>query len=188
MAKKSGCLVAVVAVLAIGAIGSAIGGGSDDKPKKVETAVSTEAKNDDTEEKEEEQKVFAVGDSVESKDITITLVSATESAGTDIIKPDDGKEFLILNFDIQNNSKSDINISSVTCFEAYCDDYSLNQDIIGLQAPEAKDQGQLDGSVAAGKKMNGVIVYQVPTDFKKFEIKVSPGFWSLKDIEFAINK
>ena len=185
MAKKSGCLVAVVAVLAIGAIGSAIGGGSDDKPKKVETAVSTEAKKDDTEEKEEEQKVFAVGDSVESKDITITLVSATES---DIIKPDDGKEFLILNFDIQNNSKSDISISSVTCFEAYCDDYSLNQDIIGLQAPEAKDQSQLDGSVAAGKKMNGVIVYQVPTDFKKFEIKVSPGFWSLKDIEFAINK
>lgn len=188
MAKKSGCLVAVVAVLAIGAIGSVIGGGSDDKPKKVDTAVSAEAKKDSTEEKEEEQKVFAVGDSVESKGITITLVSATESTGTDIIKPDDGKEFLILNFDIQNNSKSDINISSVTCFEAYCDDYSLNQDIIGLQAPEAKDQGQLDGSVAAGKKMNGVIVYQVPTDFKKFEIKVSPGFWSLKDIEFAINK
>lgn len=188
MAKKSGCLVAVVAVLAIGVIGSVMGGGSDDKPKKVDTAVSAEAKKDSTEEKEEEQKVFAVGDSVESKDITITLVSATESAGTDIIKPDDGKEFLILNFDIQNNSKSDIAISSITCFEAYCDDYSLNQDIIGLQAPEAKDQGQLDGSVAAGKKMNGVIVYQVPTDFKKFEIKVSPGFWSLKDIEFAINK
>ena len=58
MAKKSGCLVAVVAVLAIGAIGSVMGGGSDDKPKKVETAVSTEAKKTTQRKKKRNKKYF----------------------------------------------------------------------------------------------------------------------------------
>lgn len=37
--------------------------------------------------------------------------------------------------------------------------------------------------------MEGVIAYQVPTDWKKIEINVSPSFWSSKDIQFiATNK
>ncbi len=44
-------------------------------------------------------------------------------------------------------------------FEAYCDDYSLTQDLVGLQAPEASGKNQLDEVVAAGKKMNGVILH-----------------------------
>lgn len=72
-------------------------------------------------------------------------------------------------------------------FEAYCDDYSINQDILGLQAPEAEGINQLDGSVAAGKKMNGIIAYQVPKDYKTFEISVTPDFWSSNDIKFVIN-
>ena len=73
-------------------------------------------------------------------------------------------------------------------FEAYCDDYSLNQDIIGLQTPEAEGKNQLDGSVAAGKKMNGVIAYQVPSNYKTMEINVSPDFWSGRDIKFIHSK
>ena len=97
-----------------------------------------------------------------------------------------GNEFLILEFDIANNSDADIGISSMMNFEAYCDDYSINQDLLGLQAPEAEGMNQLDGSVAAGKKMNGVIAYQVPKDYKKFEVSVTPDFWSSKDIKFVI--
>lgn len=188
--KKGGCLKTILIVfgvfVVIGAIGSLAGGGKSE-PKKVSTSSGQNDKSSQSG-TADEKKEFQVGETVSLKDVNVTLVSSTESAGSEYVKPDDGKEFLILEFNIENNSSKDINISSVANFEAYCDDYSVNQDIIGLQAPEAKDQGQLDGSVAAGKKMNGVIVYQVPTDFKKFEIKVSPGFWSLKDIEFAINK
>lgn len=73
-------------------------------------------------------------------------------------------------------------------FEAYCNDYSINQDIIGLQAPEASGKGQLDGSVAAGKRMNGVIVYQVPSDYTTMEINVAPDFWSSNSIKFVYSK
>ncbi len=95
---------------------------------------------------------------------------------------------MICDFEIDNDSERDINISSVMNFEAYCDDYSLNQDIMGLQAPEAEGKSQLDGSVAAGKKMNGVIAYQVPSDYKTMEINVAPDFWSSKNIKFVYSK
>ena len=88
-------------------------------------------------------------------------------------------------FEISNNSEKDITMSSITCFEAYCDDMSMNEDILGLQAPEAKKYNQLDGSIAAGKKMLGAIVYQVSNDWKEIEINVNPGFWSAKDIKFV---
>lgn len=137
---------------------------------------------------EEEKAEFYPGETAEQKDVKITLVSVTESLGGAYIKPADGNIFLLCEFEIENDSEKDISISSVINFEAYCDDYSLNQDIMGLQAPEAEGKGQLDGNVAAGKKMNGVIAYQVPSDYKTMEINVSPDFWLSNNIKFVYSK
>lgn len=183
----------IIIVIVIAIIGAAAGG--DDTPKKVETTEpkntenSTNKETQNTEEPEKEEKTeFSVGETAEQKDIQVTLISATESQGSEYVTPDEGNIFLLLEFEIVNNSSSDINISSVANFEAYCDDYSLNQDLLGLQAPEKEGKNQLDGSVAAGKKMNGVIAYQVPVSYSNFEINVSPDFWSANDIKFVINK
>ena len=183
----------IIIVIVIAIIGAAAGG--DDTPKKVETTEpkntenSTNKETQNTEEPEKEEKTeFSVGETAEQKDIQVTLISATESQGSEYVTPDEGNIFLLLEFEIVNNSSSDINISSVANFEAYCDDYSLNQDLLGLQAPEIEGKNQLDGSVAAGKKMNGVIAYQVPVSYSNFEINVLPDFWSANDIKFVINK
>ena len=193
--KKGGCLktilIVIGVIIVIGIIGSVMGG-KDSEPKKVNNDTTTDGTQStaDTSQdnKEPEQTEFTVGDTVNLNDVEITLVNTVESSGNEYLTPDEGNEFLILEFEIANNSSKDINISSVANFEAYCDDYSLNQDILGLQAPEVEGKNQLDGSVAAGKKMNGVIAYQVPTGFQKFEINVSPSFWSAKDIHFVINR
>lgn len=187
--KKGGCLKIALIVLGvlvvIGIAGSLLGKGDDKKGSdKKDTDKKTEAQDNKKDEKTE----FTVGETAEQKDVQITLVSATESVGSEFITPDGGNIFLLLEFEITNNSDSDINISSIANFEAYCDDYSLTQDIIGLQAPEAAGKNQLDGSVASGKKMNGVIAYQVPSGFANFEISVSPDFWSSSDIKFVIQK
>lgn len=188
--KKGGCLKTILIVFGVFVVIGAIGllaGGDKSEPKKVSTS---SGQNDESSQSGTvaEKKEFQVGETVSLKDVNVTLVSSVESAGSEYVKPDDGKEFLILEFNIENNSSKDINISSAANFEAYCDDYSLNQDILGQQAPEAEGKTQLDGSVASGKKMNGIIVYQVPTDFKSFEINVAPDFWSTKDIKYVINK
>ena len=177
----------IIAVIAIAVIGAAFSSG-EDEPKKVSNETTdTKSKGDSTEQKEEKAE-FAVGETAEQKGIQVTLLSATESQGSEFVTPDSGNVFVLLEFEISNNSENDINISSIANFEAYCDDYSLNQDLLGLQAPEAEGKNQLDGSVAAGKKMNGIIAYQVSAEYKHFEINVSPDFWSSKDIKFIINK
>lgn len=70
-------------------------------------------------------------------------------------------------------------------FEAYIDDYSTNMDVSAIMA---SDVGQLDGTVAAGKKMHGVIGYSAAVDWKDLEIKFTPNFWAGKDITFSYSK
>ena len=179
----------IIVIVAIVIIGAVAGNSSNDDVHEVKNESKQE--NQETKEKVKEAKTeFNVGETAEYNDIQVTLKEVITSKGDNLLsKPDDGNEYAIFVFDINNNSEKDISMSSVVCFEAYCDDMSMEQDILGLQSPEAKKYKQLDGDIAAGKKMSGAIVYQVPTDWKKIEVNVNPGFWSIKDIKFiAKNK
>lgn len=206
--KGKGCLITVIVVLVLMALAGAMGGGSDDTPTKVETtaagteettaaeeteeAIAEEVKEttaaETTAEETTSDPVFGVGETAELNGVQVSLLSATQSNGSQFAKPDDGNVFMILEFEIANNSDKDISISSIVNFEAYCDDYSVNQDFTATLAPEAEGKNQLDGSVAAGKKMKGIISYQIPADFSKFEITVSPDFWSGKGIDFVVTQ
>ncbi len=204
----------IIAFVVICIIAAASGGG--DKPEKVASstaetdssaseamttapstsdAASTTAQTESTAEAESTtdaesaDDTFTIGDTVEYDGIQVTLSAAILSNGDgQFITPDDGKYFLGLIFDINNQSSSDISISSIMSFEAYCDDYSLNLDLTGYQAPEFDELSQIDGSVAAGKRMNGVICYQVPKDFSTFEISCTPDFWGNNKVTFKFNK
>ena len=181
-----GVIIIVVVLIIIIAVGST--GGKDNTPKKVNTGAvkqsetNNSANSEDKPETETEKSIFSTGETVELNGIQVSFVSVTESSGSEYIKPADGKVFLLCEFDIANNSDKDITVSSVMSFEAYCDSYSINQSFSGAVDDNAKQQ--LDGSVAAGKKMNGTISYEVPTDWKELEINFTPDFWSGKDIKF----
>ena len=116
------------------------------------------------------------GEAVEHKDVVATLVGVTKSTGSDYNKPADGKIFVLCEFEIANNSDKELSISSILNFEAYCDEYSCEYSFGALL--EKGDKGQLDGTVAAGKKMNGVIGYELPTDWKELEIHFTPDILS----------
>lgn len=182
--KTKFIVLAVVAVLII--IIAATSGGSDE-PRKVDGA-GQETSLDTNASEATGKTEFSVGDTAEQNDVQVTLVSVTESTGSDFSAPADGKVFLLCEFDIVNNSSKDISVSSIANFEAYCDDYAVNQSLMGLQAPEAEGKGQMDGTVAAGKKMNGVIAYEVPADYESFEIHVAVDIWKDKDIKFIAHK
>lgn len=99
--------------------------------------------------------------------------------------PSDGKVFIVCEFEIENNSDKDISVSSMLSFEAYVDDYSTN---MNLSALLSVDKSQLDGSVAAGKKMNGVIGYEADSDWNTIEISFTPDFWTGNEIKFVYSK
>ena len=187
--KKSKGKWIIIAIVVIAIIVIAASGSDDDEVKEVKSNTTQAAKSEDKakEDKETEKTEFNVGDTAEYKDIQISLTKVTESKGDgEFVKPEDGKVWLICSFEIKNNSSDDITMSSIGCFEAYCDDVSINDDYMGMQAPEAKGQNTLDGDVASGKKMKGAIAYEVPKDWKKLEVNVKPSFWSSKDIKFIV--
>lgn len=128
---------------------------------------------------------YGVGERAERGDVAVTLTEVEESAGGDFFTPEDGKVFLICHFDIENNSEEELSVSSILSFDAYVDDYSTS---VSLSATASSSETQLDGSVAAGKKMAGVIGYEAPEDWSTLEVTFKPNVWSDKGITFVAEK
>ncbi len=168
----------IIAIFGFCLLTSALSNFSDSEPKKVGDAENQQQ----TEQKEEQKTTFYVGDVVALNDIEVTFVSCKESKGKQFLEPDDGNVFVLCEFAIDNKSEKDIAISSIVSFQAYVDDYSTP---MSLSATMSTDKQQLDGAVAAGKKMSGAIGYEVPKDWKELEIRFTPDFWSAKDITFV---
>lgn len=129
-------------------------------------------------------KVFKVGDVVELDGVTVTFVGISKSSGSEFNKPEDGNEYVLCEFEIANNSGEDISVSSLLNFEAYYDDYACDLSIGALMEKGNKDQ--LDGTIAAGKKMKGVIGYEIPTTWKELEVHYSLGLLTNKEIVFVV--
>ncbi|WP_455501204.1 DUF4352 domain-containing protein [Gemmiger sp.] len=190
--KPNGCLIAILVVVVLFILVGAIGGGSSKNDTASAGTASSTAQTDSaavSQETEaaptpEPKTTYTVGETAEDKNIKVTLVSAEQSTGSQFLTPADGNVFVVLEFEIENDSDTDISVSSIASFEAYCDDYSVNMNLAANVLYDNKNQ--LDGSVAAGKKMNGVIGYEVPADFKTLEVKFTPSFWSNRAITFEI--
>ncbi len=186
--KKHTVLGVVFLVFGILVIIAAIGGsGGDGKPQKISESNSPDQnvsqEPDDSAKPEDE--IFTVGDSVSLDDIVVTLVDVSESDGGNYMTPEDGKVFILCEFKIENNSGADIGVSSMISFEAYVDDYSTS---MNLSAMLSSDKPQLDGSVADGKKINGVIGYEAEKGWQSIEVRFTPNFWSGKEITFVYSK
>lgn len=179
-------VIGVIVVLFV--IGAIAGGGSNpEKVGSVNTADdgSTSVGGTSAVDQSSQESVFGVGDIVTLDGVNVTLLSVQDSSGSQFFTPTDGNTFVLCEFEIDNQSDSDISVSSILSFEAYFDDYSTS---LNLSAISSSDTPQLDGSVAAGKKMSGIVGYQVPTDWKTAEIRFTPDFWSGGEIIFQYTK
>ena len=163
---------------------------SGKKKKKAKDHAKSEESEKETEEQTEEQteekSTFGIGETAELNDIQVTMKSYSESQGSEYNKPTEGKEFVLVEFEIANNSDKELNVSSVMSFEGYADDYALSYSVAALM--EKNEANQLDGTIAPGKKMNGVIGYEVPTDWKNLEIHFTDNVWSSSKFKFEISR
>lgn len=149
--------------------------------EKPETS-NIETENIETENKES---IFKKGDIAELNGVQVILTDYVESAGSDFNKPTDGNIFLMAEFEIANNTEKELAISSVMSFDAYADDYSLNYSFSALME---KEGNQLDGTIAAGKKMKGWIGWEIPEDYQNVEINFTDNVWSNNKFVFLIEK
>lgn len=184
--KKSVLFPVIGAVVVIAVIGSM--GGSDEPTKVGDVGTdssSSFAQSSASTPSQPEKKTFGVGEVVELNNVSATMLSVSESKGEQFFTPTEGHTFVICEFEIENNSAGDIVVSSLMSFEAYFDDYSSNLDVTAM-ALSGKDQ--LDGTVAAGKKIKGVIGYQASEDWSNMELHFTPDVWAGKDIVFTYSK
>lgn len=172
--KKHRVLGIVLIIFSLALLGSVLANTEDDKgPQKVGADDGTQ------------QTTFGVGDAVALNDIVVTLNDVSDSSGSQYNKPADGNVFALCNFTIENNSNKEIAVSSLVSFRTYVDDTAVN---MSMQAVIDADNGQLDGTIAAGKKMVGTIGYEVPADYKELEIRFTPDFWNKTEIIFVSAK
>lgn len=132
---------------------------------------------------------YNVGETAIYKDIEFTLIGYQESSGNDWGSPAAGKVFIYPEFEISNNSSEEISISSMASFECYCDDYSLEFSSSAFMAMSTEDSmGQLDGSIAPGKKMKGCLGLEVPEDWQTIEIYYKNNMFMDSNFSFIISK
>lgn len=193
--KKQGGIgkwIAIAVVVVIILCAAASGGKDEDKPKQISSAssdnnVSNETVNSETESQDEVEKdTFGIGETAELNDVQVTMTSYEESNGSEYNNPADGNVFVLVEFEIANNSDSEIAISSMMSFDAYSDDYALNYSLSALM--EKDGATQLDGTIASGKKMKGIIGYEVPEDWSNIEIHFTDNVWSNNKFKFLIEK
>lgn len=170
-----GILIFLVLVIIV----SAMEGEEEPKPveKPGESQVGTSSGSN-----KDDKNVFSVGEYAELRGVKVSLVSVTKSMGSDFNTPTDGNVFVLCEFEIINDSEAEVSVSSMLSFDAYCDDYACSLSLSALL--EKGNKNQLDGTVAPGKKINGVIGYEVPVDWENIEIHFTPNFWNGKDITF----
>ena len=167
----------LISLVLLAAMLTCVFAGCSDEPVLVEKGSATNAAEP------EKETVFGAGDTVELNDVEVTFVGITQSEGSTYNKPEAGNVFVLCEFNIVNNSDEELNVSTMLNFEAYYDDYSCSLSIGALM--EKGDKEQLDGTVAAGKKMNGVVGYEVPADWEEFEIRYTPDLFGGKEIIFT---
>lgn len=151
-----------------------------EEPDTVETPAEEPA-----EEPVEEKAEYGVGDTLTQNDITVTFLGVTETRGSAYNKPSEGNVYVLCEFEIANNKSTDLGVSSMMNFEVYCDDYSTSLSLGALI--ESGNKSQLDGTIAGGKKMKGVVGYEVPADWTQLEIHYTPSALFAKKFTFIAN-
>jgi hypothetical protein len=138
-----------------------LAGCNDVDPEKVEDGSTVTAAT--------EVKTFKIGDSVKAGNLIFTVNSTRTDAGGEFIKPDDGKIYYIVDVTVENTGDESENVSSMLMFKLIdSDGYNYSVTF----GPET--QGQVDGEIAAGRKLRGELVFEIPEDAEGLELEIDP--------------
>ena len=122
---------------------------------------------------------------VEIGDIRIELTNVMESGKNAYYTPEEGYEYIIIEFTIENSGKEDLTVSSMICFTAWCDGkmYTISLEALGTAMFSGKPQ--MDAVIEPGKSYTGVVGYEIPEDWKEVIIEFKEDVMG-KTTKFAV--
>lgn len=145
-----------------------------EKPAATEKAAATAAPT-----KAPEKTEFAIGEAVQLKDNKLTVLGVEKSKGGQFDKPKDGKEFVIVNVQIENAGKDKISYNPFDFKMANSQGQITDGAFTTVNTKTALESGEL----APGGKVTGTIAFEQPTGDAKLQLQYSPSFWSNKTIK-----
>ncbi|AFS79203.1 membrane protein [Gottschalkia acidurici 9a] len=140
--------------------------GRDSTPEKVD---NPDVENQSQSEESPKTEVFNIGDTIKMGDLQFTVHETRTSKGGDFIKAPEGIKYVYINTTVENTGSEEEAISSVMMFKLV-DLEGTSHNIAIVE--DAK--GQVDGSLGAGRKVKGELVYKVPEDQNEFELEINP--------------
>lgn len=127
-----------------------------------------------------------IGDTLTGEDIRITLTGAYmyDSIGDGYLidTPDEGKEYLLFFFDVENISDDNKYISYYD-FDGYVDDVDVSTTIIFNDVDGSKN---LSSDLAPGKKAKGFVAFEVDKTWNEFEIHYKDNIWENNTLIFKV--
>lgn len=104
-----------------------------------------------------------IGETVELEKCAITLVGYETSKGTTLNSPKNDY-FIGINFIIENTSEDVFSVGQLMDFTGYVDNFYIQDVYSGLFG------NRIDVEIAPEKKVNGWIVYDINSNWEKFEV------------------
>ena len=171
-------LLVVIAIIVFAVIGI-------NALKKVDSNEIKDKLNDYIEENTDSTLYGTIGDTLTDGSLSLTLTGAYKydsiGEGYFVNTPAEGKEYLVLFFDIENISTESEYVSHYD-FEGYVDDVACDTTIIFNDVDGIKN---LSANLASGKKAQGFVAFEVDKDWKDFEISYKQIF-SDKSLIFKV--
>jgi len=174
----------VVVVVLVAGVGSMIGGEDEETATKVDTEQTTESEeteeNDEVEEIADEE--FNVGDTVSADGYEITVNNVEFSDGNEIDTPDDGKQFVIANVTIENNTGEKQSYNPYD-FKLNADGNSTDMDEMVLELDtDDLESGDLDD----GATVTGDLVGQANPD-ETLKLQYQANIWNDETVDINLN-
>ena len=128
----------------------------------------------------------ARGETVEEQGTVTILKQYIEKTGSDAVQPAEGNVYLLLEFRIDNTTDGDMPVSTLLSFTGEVDGQQVKP---STQAVRDRDtHSTLDGTIPAGGGMVGVVGFEVPRDWKLFQVHFYPDAMKSDFISFAVQK
>ncbi|OJH20282.1 hypothetical protein BLX88_04085 [Bacillus obstructivus] len=157
-------------------------GGGDDSPKTVDKSTSTKSiktAKKDSKKEETSKEVFNVGEAVKMGDNVLTVTKVEKSNGNEFDKPQQGKEFVIVTVQIENDGKDNISYNPFDFKMANSQGQITDQTFTTINNDTALQSGEL----APKGKVSGTIAFEMPTGDTALQLQYTASFWSDKKIK-----
>lgn len=184
---KHKILTGVLALVLIGAIGSALGGNNSSSKSTTDdnSSVATDTTKSATPEtkKEKPKEFYAINEEVKLNNAVVKVTKVEKSNGGDFDKPKDGMEYVIVTVQIKNSGDSEISYNPFDFTMQNSKGQITNKAFTTIDS----DTSLSSGNLAGGGEVSGTIAFEQPKNDNGLILKYKGNMFSNKEIQFKLN-